>query len=431
MQRVFVLDSQGRPLMPAHPARARQMLRAGRAVCVRRTPFTIRLRDRDSGQTQPMRLKMDPGSKTTGLVLTLEGARRGQVVVWAAELTHRGEAVKHRMTKRLTLRRGRRGRKTRYRAPRFDNRTRVAGWVPPSLASRVGNLVQWLSRLATVAPITAVDVEVVRFDTQKLQDPEISGAEYQQGTLHGYEVREYLLEKWGRQCAYCDATGVPLQIEHVVARSRGGSNRVSNLVVSCKKCNEAKGTQPLEQFLAGDPKRLASIRAGMKRPLAHAAAVSSTRRALVRALQGQGLSVCTWSGGRTKYNRTRQGYPKTHWLDAACVGESGTRVSLASGLTALTIIARGRGWRRVKRFDRYGFPLKDKAKRRRQIHGLRTGDRVRLDQPRGKYRGRHTGRLAAVRERGHFDIRTPAGVKISAPHHRFTLIERADGYEYA
>jgi hypothetical protein len=47
---------------------------------------------------------------------------------------------------------------------------------------------------------------------QKLENPEISGIAYQQGTLAGYELREYLLEKWGRKCAYCDATNVPLQI---------------------------------------------------------------------------------------------------------------------------------------------------------------------------------------------------------------------------
>ena len=65
-------------------------------------------------------------------------------------------------------------------------------------------------------------MELVRFDTQLIQDAEVSGVEYQQGEVQGYEVREYLLEKFGRQCCYCGATDTALEIEHITARSRGG-----------------------------------------------------------------------------------------------------------------------------------------------------------------------------------------------------------------
>ena len=61
----------------------------------------------------------------------------------------------------------------------------------------------------------------MRFDTQLLQNAAIAGVEYQHGELVGYEVREYLLEKWGRVCAYCGAEGVPLEVEHIVPRIRG------------------------------------------------------------------------------------------------------------------------------------------------------------------------------------------------------------------
>ncbi|HAO02349.1 MAG TPA: HNH endonuclease, partial [Halomonas sp.] len=103
----------------------------------------------------------------------------------------------------------------------------------PSLQHRVDTVMAWVNRLSKSAPITGISQELVRFDTQKLESPEISGVEYQQGTLLGYEVREYLLEKWGRKCAYCGTADTPLEIEHVVPRSRGGSNRVSNLTLSC------------------------------------------------------------------------------------------------------------------------------------------------------------------------------------------------------
>jgi len=127
-----------------------------------------------------------------------------QYVLHLAELTHRGADIHARMGKRATYRRNRRNRKTRYRPKRFSNRTRDEGWLQPSLNSRVDNIMGWVGRYRRWAPITQIVVETVRFDTQRLINPEIDGTEYQQGTLYGYEVREYLLEKWGRRCAYCD-----------------------------------------------------------------------------------------------------------------------------------------------------------------------------------------------------------------------------------
>ncbi|NJN65774.1 MAG: HNH endonuclease, partial [Chloroflexaceae bacterium] len=243
MQHVFVLDQHKQPLMPCHPARVRHLLKRGKAAVFRRAPFTIILREREGGETQPMELKLDPGSKTTGIALVATG-KRGRRVVWAAELHHRGERIRKALADRRAIRRSRRQRKTRYRKPRFLNRTRKAGWLPPSLESRVANVETWVARLRCWCPITSLALELVRFDTQALQHPEISGVEYQQGTLHGYEVREYLLEKWQRRCAYCGAKDVPLQIEHLVPKARGGSDRVSNLTLACEPCNQRKAHRP-------------------------------------------------------------------------------------------------------------------------------------------------------------------------------------------
>jgi hypothetical protein len=101
------------------------------------------------------------------------------------------------------------------------------------------------------APISACSLELVKFDTQAMQNPTISGVHYQQGTLAGYEIREYLLEKWNRTCAYCGEKDVPLQVEHIQPRALGGTDRLSNLTLSCKACNIKKGTQSIEQFLKG------------------------------------------------------------------------------------------------------------------------------------------------------------------------------------
>ena len=173
---------------------------------------------------------------------------KAKKVILAAELNHRGHIIKQNLDKRRAIRRSRRNRKTRYRQARFNNRRCREGWPPPSLESRLGNIEVWVKHFRQYAPIVALSVENVKFDTQKLQDPEITGVQYQQGKLFGYEVRECLLEKFGRECVYCGATNVPLEIEHIVPKSRGGTNRVSNLAIACKKCNLKKGNKTAEEF---------------------------------------------------------------------------------------------------------------------------------------------------------------------------------------
>lgn len=428
--RVFVVDKHDTPLMPTFSKRARELLKSGRAVVVRRNPFTIRLLDREGGDTQLMELKLDPGSKTTGAVVTVFGAKRGWHVVVAFELQHRGQAIRTALLSRRQLRSGRRSRKTRYRPARFVNRKRKVGWLAPSLKSRVDNIVTLAKRLVRVCPITSLPTEQVRFDTQLLQDATISGAEYQQGTLAGYEVREYLLEKWGRQCVYCNAMDVPLQIDHLTARSRGGSDRVSNLTLACERCNQKKGNRELSDFLKRKPDLLRKLLAQAKAPLSDAAAVNITRKALVATLQASfpHISVSTSTGGRTKYNRTRQGYAKAHWLDAACVGETGECIDVSAIQNVTCLIAKGRGRRQMCSSDKYGFP-RTRAKRAKRVYGFQTGDRVRLIQPGGKYRGTHEG-VVAIRATGKFDIITINKIKITAPYNRLTRLQRFDGYVY-
>lgn len=274
-----------------------------------------------SGIISPCEIKIDPGSKTTGLAVLL-----GNQVVWAAELAHRGQQIQNALLSRRQLRRGRRGRKTRYRQARFLNRTRPEGWLGPSLAHRVETTLTWVKRISKFCAVGSIAQELVRFDLQKMQNPEVSGVEYQQGELAGYECREYLLNKWNRQCAYCNAEGVPLQVEHIQPKAKGGSNRVSNLALACEICNQAKGAQDIRDFLTKKPSLLARILKQAKAPLKDAAAVNSTRWALFNRLKETGLPVSTGSGGQTKFNRVRLGLPKTHWLDAACVGAVDTLI---------------------------------------------------------------------------------------------------------
>ncbi|QMV32475.1 HNH endonuclease [Ralstonia phage Claudette] len=425
--------------MPCSEQRARKLLSAGRARVHRLYPFTIRLIDRQQANSvlQPLELKLDPGSKTTGLAvcrveerIDVDGVvERVMHIRFLMDLVHRGHAIKEALHARAAMRRRRRG-NLRYRAPRFDNRTRKEGWLPPSLQHRVDTTVSWVKRLCRLAPITHLAQELVRFDMQLMQNAEISGVEYQQGELAGYEVREYLLEKFGRTCQYCDETGVPLQVEHIHPKARGGSNRVSNLTLACQPCNEKKDSQDIRVFLAKDPMRLERILARAKAPLRDAAAVNATRWALLNALKGTGLPVNTGSGGQTKWNRTRLGLPKTHSLDAACVGRA-DRVT-GSGAPVLVVKCTGRGSRSRTRLNQYGFPRAYLA-RNKTAFGFRTGDMVIASVPSGKKAGTYKGRVA-IRQTGSFNIQPgkpglPTVQGIS--HKHCSVAQRGDGYGYA
>jgi 5-methylcytosine-specific restriction endonuclease McrA len=293
--------------------------------------------------------------------------------------------------------------------------------------SRVNNVYQWGKKLVRLSPVTSIAVETCRFDTQKLQNPEISGIEYQQGELLGYEVREYLLEKWGRKCAYCDKEGVPLQIEHITPKIKGGTNSISNLTLACKKCNEKKGSKDIGEFLAKDTKRLEKILACTKATLKDAAAVNVTRYAIGNALKSFGLPISFHSGGRTKYNRTKQGYAKDHWIDAACVGETGERVQIAK-LKPLKIHATGRGARQVCRVDQYGFP-RTKAKKKKRVFGFETGDMVKAIVTSGKKKGTYVGKVA-IRASGSFNIQTHSKTVQGISYKDCTILHRTDGYTY-
>jgi 5-methylcytosine-specific restriction endonuclease McrA len=423
--RVFVLSKDGTPLMPCHAARARELLAKGKAVVVRRYPFVIRLKHNPiEPEIQPVAIKLDPGAKTTGIAIVRVTPDAHQVL-HLSELTYRGAAIKESVAKRAAYRRNRRSRKTRYRPARSYNRTKHEGWLPPSLQSRVDNVMSWIARYRRWCPITEIVVETVRFDTQLLVNPEINGIEYQQGTLYGYEVREYLLEKWGRKCAYCDAENVPLQIEHIQPKGRRGSDRISNLTLACHECNQRKGSQPFDVFVQ-DPERLKRITRQLQTPLADTAAVNATRTRIVKELFSTDLPVEVSSGGKTKFNRTRLNIPKTHALDAACTGN--TLGLKGWKIAALAIKACGRGSYQRTNVNKSGAPT-GFLTRKKKAYGFQTGDIVLAVVPNGKRIGTHFGRVS-VRARGSFHVQTKSGRIPDISHRHCRIIQRSDGYGY-
>ena len=460
MNSIFVIDTEKRPQPPVHPALARRLLSDGKAAIWRRYPFTLILKTvAEEPQREPaLRVKIDPGSRTTGLAVVDDATGE---LVWAAELAHRGHHVKKLLDARRAIRRGRRSRKTRYRPARFNNRCRggnchgcggnparnkslcrpcaakprsernpqlAVKWLPPSLMTRVHNIDTWVRRLRSVAPVSAISVETVRFDTQKMENPEISGVEYQQGTLLGYEVREYLLEKWQRTCAYCKAKNVPLEIEHIVPRSRGGSNRITNLAMSCHDCNQTKGNKTAAEF--GHPK----VQAQAQMPLKDTAAVNATRYKIRDVLGAHGLPVEVGTGGRTKFNRTRRGLSKSHWADAACVGASTPERLIIRPGYPVTIKSMGPtgqslGKRQMCR-TKNGFPCSAPKSKAKRVNGFQNGDIVRADIPKGKHAGVHVGRVN-IRASGSFRLGKPDGSAIGSVSWKLlTLLQRAGSYDY-
>jgi 5-methylcytosine-specific restriction endonuclease McrA len=396
------------------------LLTQQKAAVFRRYPFTIILKEaRSHAAPAPLRVKVDPGSKTTGFAVLNDAT--GQVI-WAAELTHRGQQVQEAVDTRRAQRRGRRQRHTRYRQPRFDNRVRPNGWLPPSLVSRIQNVITWIDRLRRYAPIVAISYELVRFDTQLIENSDISGMEYQHGTLVGWETREYLLLKWGYRCAYCHKETSRWEVDHIIPRSRGGANRISNLALSCHDCNQEKGARTAAEYGHLD------VQAEARKPLKDAAAVNSTRWALYERLQQRGVPIETGTGGRTKWNRTQRDLPKTHWIDAACVGASTPTTIATRTVVPLLIKAMRRQRRQMCLPDAYGFP-RTKGKGTSLVQGFRTGDMVRAVIPNGTKVGTYVGRVA-VRETGSFNITTAHGTIQGLNARYFTAIHRVDGYSY-
>ena len=255
---VPVLDCDGSPLMPTRPSRVRRLMRQGRArkrwvnglFCVQMLDVDA---DDPNVEIEGVELNIDPGANATGMAVVSETpeGRRAHALV---ELRHRGVRIKNKMDRRRSLRRNRRGR-LRNRQPRFDNRTRPEGWLAPSMNTRLANTETWVRRLVGIFPVTLVRVETARFDTQLMENQEISGRDYQQGELAGWQLRSYVFHRDGAKCRYCgDAKAERYELDHIVPRSRGGANRVSNLVVSCHDCNISKGNQSVEEFLANRPR---------------------------------------------------------------------------------------------------------------------------------------------------------------------------------
>ncbi|MFW9915299.1 MAG: RNA-guided endonuclease IscB [Candidatus Thorarchaeota archaeon] len=348
---VMVWNMRGQPLMPTTPQKARRLLKERKVKVIQRLPFVVQLKYATGENTQDVELGLDPGYLTSGF--SVKTAKKELI---AGEVHFRKDVSK-KLTERRMYRRTRRANKTRYRPPRFKNRGRQEGWLPPSIQHKLDSHLRLIQSLERMLPITRMTVEVGTFDPQKMQNPEITGVEYQQGELQGYEVREYLLHKWGRTCAYCGNTNLPLEVEHLTPKSRGGSDRVANLTLSCRKCNLKKGNKTATEF--GYPQ----LQGQAKTTLKGVPFMNLVRTRLAKTLDCE----ITW-GYLTKYQRTQLGLPKSHVADAFVIA-GGTTQERSTPYQ----VRQGRRNSRSLQKNRKGF----KPAIRRQRYSLQPQDLVR------------------------------------------------------
>lgn len=233
---VFVKNMHGEALMPCKPQRARKLLKDKKAKIISYKPFTIQLLYGSSGYKQEVHLGVDLGAKHIGLAIVSEDK-----VLAKGEIELRSD-TKSLLDKRRSYRENRRYRKTRYRQARFLNRrNKQKGWLPPSIESRINNTFMWIDKFESLLPKTELHIEVGKFDVQKMMNPDIQGEEYQQGETYGfYKDRYYVFARDKYTCQVCKKKNKILCTHHIIFRSHGGSDRVSNLIAVCTDCHTSE-----------------------------------------------------------------------------------------------------------------------------------------------------------------------------------------------
>ena len=233
--RVFVKNLRDQSLMPCSQRKARLLLKSNKAKIYNYNPFTIQLLYPTGETAQQCNLGIDSGAKNVGFAITSQNK-----VFIKGEIELRQD-VKENLTTRRTLRRSRRNRKKRYRKCRFLNRKRVEGWLPPSIQSRVDNQINWINKFKLLIPNCNIIVEVGKFDTIKMINPDIEGEQYQQGNLYNYEnMKAYIIARENNKCQICgkEYDGQGWHLHHIKQRKNGGSNKPDNLALVHKQCHK-------------------------------------------------------------------------------------------------------------------------------------------------------------------------------------------------
>jgi len=418
---VLVINKRKQPCNTISAAYARILLFNKQAVIHKRFPFTIRLRNDNAVlKDRNYTIKLDPGSRTTGVAI----ADNQDQVVMLAEIEHRGHIIKKNLDKRRAVRRSRRQRKTRYRPAKFQNRTKPQGWLAPSVKSRADNVINFVKKYKKFLNINKVMIENVSFDVAQMSsDNYLIGTDYQQGPLYDTNLRDFIFSKTKGRCSYCGEKAT--EIDHIIARSNGGTNSTFNLTPACRSCNEKKSNLSLKEFGKLMNKDFSNLEP--KKLPKDATIVQSARNYMVKEITKVVPDTITHDAWLTKYNRDQLGLSKQHYYDALSVGEIPTKFNFLTD-KVLQISAKGRGSRQMCRMDSYGFP-RTSAKSSKSVKGFQTGDMVKAIVPSGSKAGEYLGKVA-VRSSGYFNIQTKTQVIQNIGYKFCCLLQRNDGYSY-
>ena len=377
---VYVISQNGQPLMPTeNHAKVRILLKNKKAKVIKRCPFTIQLAYDSTNYTQDITLGVDSGSKHIGLSATTRSK-----VLFESDVELRNDIV-NLLSIRRQNRRTRTNHKTRYRKPRFNNRRRKEGWLAPSVQNKVDSHLTVIRKVHEILPITKVIVEVASFDIQKIKNPMISGAEYQQGEqLDFWNVREYILFRDGHICQCCKGKSKDkiLNVHHIESRHTGG-DAPNNLITLCETCHTG--------YHKGIVKLPKTIHRGMS--FKDATFMGIMRWAFYNKLKEIYPNVNLTYGYITKNIRIKNSLPKEHYTDARCI--SGNPKAISSGTVYYqkkvrchnrkihknTILKGGIRKRNQAPYDVMGFRLFDKVKWKGQncfIFGRRSTGRMDL-----------------------------------------------------
>lgn len=359
---VYVINKNGQPLMPTKRNRVvRKWLDNKQARIVRKVPFTIQLLFETGSEKQEISLGIDAGSKHIGISATTD-----KTVLYEADVEIRNDIVDLLSTRR-EARRTRRNRKTRYRKPRFLNciRTKKKWWIAPSIRQKIETHLTVIEKVHRILPISKIIVEVASFDIQKIKNPEISGAEYQQGEQMGFwNVREYVLFRDGHVCQCCKGKSKDkiLNVHHIESRKTGG-DAPNNLITLCETCHSG--------FHKGLVKLPSIIKRGMR--FRDAAFMGIMRWAFYNKLKELYPNVSLTYGYITKHTRITNHLQKDHYIDARCI--SGNPLAKSNGVVYYS--------KKIRRHNRQIFKaktLKDGRRQRNQcnyvVFGFRRYDLV-------------------------------------------------------
>lgn len=313
---VYVVDKNGQPLMPTHNgAKVRVLLKHKRAKVVSKCPFTIKLLYESTNFTQPLTLGIDTGSKYVGSAIINDVTAE---ILYESQLELRDD-IKSKIDKRRQFRRVRRN-KLRYRPSRFDNRkaSKRKNRYTPTLISKFQGHTREIEFIKSILPVTDVVLEVGEFDPQLLQDPTLAFHkwDYAKGELYQQEnFKQAARARDGYKCQCCGKKDCRLEVHHLLPRSRGGSDKLANLITLCSDCHHLTHISE-EQLLAFQEKF------GKK---ANGTLRYATQMNILRSmLQKEYLDAEITYGFITKDVRRIFCLEKSHMVDACCIASMGS-----------------------------------------------------------------------------------------------------------